>query len=483
MRKVFSRFARATDSVTKSATNSATNTASAELVEARPSALHHTVNRPSTSSGLAVLMAGLGLTLFTTPAFAQDVAITGGKVIIGDGSAPLEGATVIVRGGKVASVTQGGAPAGLPVVDASGKWVTPGIVAGFSRIGLMEVEAVSQVNDMSAPRSPFTAAIDVSPALSPFGIPVPYARSAGITRALVFPGSSSGLFSGQGAVVDLGNDNNMLTRPRAFQYVEFGESGARKAGGSRSATFLTFRAMLQEARDYARNPAAYDGRSKDSLLLRADAEALGQVINGNQRLMVKVNAANDILQVLRLKQDFPAIKMTLVGASEGWRVAREIAAAGTPVIASALRDLPDDFEARGATQSNIGRMRAAGVKVAIGQIDDEETLRMNYTTQYAGNLVALTRVPGASGLSWDQAFATISSGPAEAVGMAGQLGVLKGGAVGDVVIWSGDPLELSSHAEKVFIDGVEQPLQTRQQRLRDRYRNPTEGALPKAYDW
>lgn len=421
-------------------------------------------------------------TITATPVLAQNVAITGGKVIVGDGSAPIDGGTVIIRNGKVVSVTPGGAPAGMPVVNASGKWVTPGVVAGFSRIGILEVEAVSEVNDTSARRSPFTAAIDVAPALSPFGIPVPYARASGVTRALVFPGSSSGLFSGQGAVVDLGADNNMLTKGQAFQYVEFGENGAEKAGGSRAATFLTFRAMLQEARDYARNPASYDGRSKDSLLLRADAEALGKVLNGSQRLMVKVNAANDILQVLRLKQEFPSIKMTLVGVAEGWRVARDIAAANVPVITAALRDLPDAFEARASTQSNIGRMKAAGVKVALGQIDDEETLRLNYTTQYAGNLVALTRVPGATGLSWDDAFAVISSGPAEAVGMGGQLGVLKNGAVGDVVIWDGDPLELSSRAEKVIIDGVEQPLQTRQQRLRDRYMNPVEGNLPKAYD-
>ncbi len=449
---------------------------SAELVEARFS----TQARPSTGSGLRVILAALSLV--STPALAQNVAITGGKVVLGDGSAPIEGGTVVIRNGKVVSAGQGGAPGGMPVIDAAGKWVTPGIFAGFSRIGIMEVEAVDEVNDMGAPRSPFTAAIDVAPALNPFGVPVPYARAAGVTRALVFPGRSSGLFSGQGAVVDLGSDNNMLTRPRAFQYVEFGEAGAGRAGGSRAATFLTFKAMLAEARDYARNPAAYDGRSKDSLLLRADAEALGQVVNGAQRLMIKVNSANDILQVLRLKQEFPAIRMTLVGVAEGWRVAREIAAAGVPVIASALRDLPDAFEARASTQSNIGRMKAAGVRVALGQVDDEDTLRLNYTPQYAGNLVALTRVPGATGLSWDEAFATISSGPAEAVGMAGQFGVLKGGAAGDVVIWDGDPLELSSRAEKVFIDGQEQPLETRQNRLRDRYRNPVEGALPKAYD-
>jgi imidazolonepropionase-like amidohydrolase len=92
-------------------------------------------------------------------------------------------------------------------------------------------------------------------------------------------------------------------------------------------------------------------------------------------------------------------------------------------------------------------------------------------------------MPGASGLTWGEAFASISSAPAEAMGMGGQMGVLKPGAVGDVVVWDGDPLEVSSAAIRVFIDGVEAPLESHQTRLRERYRNLDESDLPKAYDW
>jgi len=91
-------------------------------------------------------------------------------------------------------------------------------------------------------------------------------------------------------------------------------------------------------------------------------------------------------------------------------------------------------------------------------------------------------VPRATGLSWDEAFAAISSGPAEAIGMGDRIGSLKAGRVGDVVVWDGDPLELSSAPVTVFVDGVEQPLGNRQNRLRDRYRTPQEGSLPKAYE-
>jgi cytosine/adenosine deaminase-related metal-dependent hydrolase len=107
---------------------------------------------------------------------------------------------------------------------------------------------------------------------------------------------------------------------------------------------------------------------------------------------------------------------------------------------------------------------------------------LRYTTQYAGNIVSLERVPGATGLTWDEAFAAISSVPADIMGVGDRLGSLKAGKAADVVVWDGDPLELSSAPTTVIIDGVEQPLDNRQNRLRDRYARPTEGDLSKAYD-
>jgi imidazolonepropionase-like amidohydrolase len=114
-------------------------------------------------------------------------------------------------------------------------------------------------------------------------------------------------------------------------------------------------------------------------------------------------------------------------------------------------------------------------------IDDEDTRQAQYSAQYAGNLVALTRVPGATGLDWNAAFAAISSKPAEIVGLGAEIGSLRPGRRADVVMWDGDPLELSSVPQSVWIDGVKQSLATRQTRLRDRYLDPATGALPKAY--
>jgi imidazolonepropionase-like amidohydrolase len=459
----------------------------------------------------------LALSFSAAPALAQTFAITGGTVALGDGSDPIQGGTVVIRDGRVVAAGSGVAvPAGAQVIDATGKWVTAGIVAGFSRVGLVEVDAVDATNDAQANGSPFSAAIDVAPAINPRAAAIGVSRASGITRAVVAPATGRSIFAGQGAVIDLGVDMQPITRARAFQFVEFGENGAQEAGGSRAATFTLFRNALREAREVgryspsisggsgsARTPRASDqrdfpleevpdanspmlgsnvDRSDDVLLTRFDAAALVPVLTGRQLLLVHVERASDILQVLNLKQEFPNLRLVLVGAAEGWTVADRIAAARVPVIANALNDLPASFEQLAATQSNIGRLRAAGVQVSMGMYNEDEARMIRVTRHYAGNLVALGKVPGASGLSWGQAFATITSGPAEAMGLAGEIGSLAPGRRADVVIWDGDPLENTSLAQMVMIDGVQQPLDTRQTKLRDRYRDLRQDQLPPAYD-
>jgi imidazolonepropionase-like amidohydrolase len=425
------------------------------------------------------LYAAAAVAAFATPVAAETIAITGGRVVVGDGSAPIEGGTVVIRDGKiVAAGARVTIPAGARQIDATGKWVTPGVFAGFTRLGLAEVDAVNGTNDKSGGKSGFSAAIDVAPAIDPFRSPFAVNRAAGVTRAVVAPEAADNIFAGQGAIADLGADGNPVTKARAFQFAEFGEDGAASAGGSRAGTHLHFRAMLREAQDYAAGRGTFD----DDLLKAEDAKALLSVLRGETRLLIHVEGANDMLRLMELKREFPAIKVVFVGVSEGWRVARELAQAGIPVIASALNDLPATFEMLGATQSNIGRMKDAGVQVAIGMINDRDSHQLRYTTQYAGNIVSLQYVPGATGLTWDEAFAAISSVPAEIMGVGDLLGSLNAGRAADVVVWDGDPLELSSAATTVIIDGVEQPLTNRQNRLRDRYARPTEGDLPKAYD-
>lgn len=414
----------------------------------------------------------------SAPAAAQDFAVTNATVALGDGSEPIQGGTVVVRGGRIEAAGAGIAvPAGVRVVDGRGRWVTPGLFSALTDLGLWDVEAVDESNDTAAASSPFGAALDVSPAINPSSEHIKVSRAGGVTRASVSGFPAGSIFAGQGALIDLGADPQAVTQARAFQFVTFGEGGGRIAGGSRVAAFAVFRNALAEAQALARGP----DRADDVLLNRPDAAALVPVVNGTQPLYAEVHRAADILSVLALRGEFPNLKLVLVGVTEGWTVAKEIAAAGVPVITEPLTDLPDRFEQLGSTQSNVGRMVDAGVKVAIGGFTGDNQPR--YAPQQAGNLVALGKLPGAAGLTWGEAFAAITSIPAEVSGMAGRAGLLKPGAVGDVVLWDGDPLELSSAPVQVFIDGVEQPLDSHQSRLRERYRTPGEKDLPKAYEW
>ena len=445
------------------------------------------------------------------PLAAQTIAITGGTVALGDGSAPIQGATVVIRDGRILAAGPDVAiPRDAEVVDARGKWVTPGIVAGFSRLGLSEVDlSADGTTDDVARNGPFSAAIDVAPAINPLTTTIPVNRADGVTRAIVAPSVARNIFAGQGAVIDLGADMDPITARRRFQFVELGETGAGAAGGSRASAHVLFRNALREAAELRRfavpvsssgvaepgpdrDPVVRDPnesrlvgpnarRSEDVLLTRFDAAALVPVLQGRQYLLIHVERASDILQVIRLKREFPSLKPVIVGATEGWTVADQIAASGIPVIASAANDLPASFEMLAATWSNVGRMRNAGVKVSIGMIDDNDTRYLFNERQYAANLVGLSRVPGATGVSWGDALAMITSAPAEAIGLGGQLGSLRSGRRADVVLWSGDPLEMTSAAEAVWIDGVRQPLETRQTRLRDRYRDLNPNTLPEAY--
>lgn len=439
---------------------------------------------------LAGAVAALAL---TGPALAQDVAITGGQVLTG--TSVIENGTVVIRNGKVVSVGTGAAPAGLRVIDARGKVVTPGFVAVDSGLGGTEVGSVRGSNDLANRANTLTAAFDLSYGLDPWSLTLPVARLGGVTRAVVTPqhgGSGGGhshddsdfagagaggfqtpgLFAGQAAVIKLGGAD-ILVKPRVAMVAPFGEAGKAVAGGARGAEFVLFKETLAEVRTYARNKAAYERADMRALSLsRADMEALIPVAEGRMPLIVTVNRASDIQQVLRLARE-EGIKIILDGAVEGWLVADEIAAAKVPVILHPTTNLPSNFEMRAARMQNAAALNAAGVVIALkgneGSAHRARDIRYN-----AGNAVS-------HGLPFAAAIQAITVNPARIFGFDGQFGELKAGAAGDVVVWSGDPLEPLSQPSAVLIDGVEQPLQARNLLLRDRYRTGGEGAMPPAY--
>ncbi len=412
----------------------------------------------------------LAMALVAAPAaLGQPVAITGGKVITNTAQGILENATVVINNGRVISVGATAPPAGARIVDAKGKWVTPGLFAAFSRVGLSEIDAEDSTEDTSAPTSRFQASLHAADAFNPDDTAISVTRIEGFTRAAIVGAPGEGLFGGYGALVDTSGSFNSLHSREAFMLAQLGEAGAGAAGGSRAAAWMWLLTAIDDAKAY---PRGFEEDGEGDILNRKEAIALRPVVEGKVPLMIEVHRAGDILQVISLQRREPKIRLIILGAAEGWRVAEELAAARIPVIVNPLTNLPDRFEILAATLENAGRLSKAGVTVAIAD-PNEATHNTRFIQQLAGNAVA-------NGMPWNDAFAAITRNAAALYGLT-DLGVLAPNATADVVIWDGDPLELMSSPDAVFIAGAETPMKSRQTELRDRYLNLNE-RLPQAYE-
>ncbi len=411
-------------------------------------------------------------------ATAQVIAITGGTVFPVSGP-KIEGGTVLIRDGRIVEVGASVAvPAGAQVIDATGKWVTPGLFNASTQLGLSEggsPQFSGGYNDTRAKGTDGVAAAfkaweGINPA-STFIVP---ARQGGVTTVLVHP--SGGLISGQAAVIDLAGNNvdSMLVRRgagRGTAAVAMVASFSNDAAlaGARGELLGKLRELLLDARLYGQNRAAYDRNASRAMAApRADLEALQAVVDTNLPLAIAVNRASDIRAVLALRQrDRLPLKLIIVGAAEGWQVASELAAARVPVLVGAMSNIPSSFEELGTRQENAALLRAAGVPVVLigNGPGDSENFNVQNIRQEAGNAVAY-------GMSWDDALRAITLAPAEAFGLADKVGSLRAGREANVVIWDGDPFEFSTRAVQVFIRGVKQGGKSRQDELVERYKKP-----------
>jgi imidazolonepropionase-like amidohydrolase len=335
---------------------------------------------------------------------------------------------------------------------------------------LSELDSEDPTNDVSAPGSDFQAALRAADSFNPDDTAIDVTRIEGFTRAAIVGSSGNGsLFGGYGALVDTSGGFDSINAREAFMFARMGEAGADSAGGSRAAAWTWLLTAIDDAKAY---PRGFEDDGEGDLISRKEAVALKPVVEGRTPLMIEVHRASDILQVLSLRQREPRIRLILLGASEGWRVADEIADAQVPVIVNPLQNLPDRYEILSSTLENAGRLAAAGVTVAIAD-PNEATHNTRFILQLAGNAVA-------NGMAWDAAFKAITSVPASLYGRT-DLGVLRNGATADVVIWDGDPLELMSNPDAVYIAGVSTSMESRQTKLRDRYRELNEDK-PQAYE-
>jgi imidazolonepropionase-like amidohydrolase len=410
---------------------------------------------------LAAIVAIPAVVLRAAPAAAETIAITG-ATIYQRSDRKLDNATIVIRDGRIADVGPGVAvPAGATQIDGKGKVVTAGLIESSTQIGLIEVDLEESGNDGRFGTQPteIHAAYRAVDAYDGRSVAIPVARTGGVTSAITGP--NGGLVAGQAAWVSLADSATPLAPIRAPAAMEVALGRNAVPIGSRGHTVERLRELFDDADNYRRNRAGFERNALRRLAAqRLDLEALLPVLDGRVLAVIFATAEVDIRAALALAAE-RRLRIAIAGGTEAWRVARELAAARVPVLLDPTDNLPGDLGAIDVRDDNATILASAGVAVAITTIGAPSAART--IRQLAGIAVA-------QGLPWQKGLASITEAPAQIYGGAAERGSLERGKIADVVVWSGDPLELASRAETVIIGGAVQSLVTHQTKLLDRYK-------------
>ncbi|PWS56598.1 amidohydrolase family protein [Pseudoalteromonas sp. meg-B1] len=407
----------------------------------------------SRSFSLSLVAAGL---LASGTVSAESLAIINATLHTSSDQGVLEGASIVMNDGKITAIN----PSDFKVdkvIDAQGQIVTPGFIASVNQLGLVEVGAVAGSRDAGEDKAGID--FDASLAFNPRSSLIAYARKGGITRDLITPYGGDSIFAGLASVVDLSGGFESVNKKQAALVVHLGE----RSKGSRAFTLQTLINKLDEHQTKASKEA-----KKDDAKPSAEDTIMAKVLKGDMPLLISVSRSADIVELIKVKQQF-GVNIVLNGAQDAVVVKDRIAKAGIPVIISAMDNLPGSFDSLHASLNNAGILEKAGVKVllTVGGDASHNVYQLRYD---AGNAVSY-------GMSQQGALKAMTSNVADVFGI--NAGSLEVGKAADVVMWSNDPFELSSHVNKMFINGVEVSTESRQDKLRERY--TTESNMPRAY--
>lgn len=394
---------------------------------------------------------------FFAPLAAQTVAITGGTVYPVSGPRIPNG-TVLMRDGRIVAV---GANVTVPAdairVDATGKWITPGLFHAASNAGL-GVRGVGGFGEGSR-SGEVTPSFNPRDGIDPHALDIAVTRTGGVTTTMLMPGGS--FINGQAVVVDLAGEvvADMVVRSPTALVINVTDGARAAGGGSRAGVTARIRQLFQDARVLADRRADHDRAQIQPLSApAAELEALLPALRGELPVVFQADRDLDILNVLALVQEF-RLRAVIHGGTDAWKVAAQIAAARVPVALTPNTSIPS-FDGLGARLDNATLLRAAGVEVIIAQNDSGGERNLRYG---AGNAVR-------NGMTWDDALRAVTLNPARAFGLDAQYGTLEAGKVANVVIWSGDPFDFASAADKVYVRGREVSLRTRETELMEKYR-------------
>ena len=382
------------------------------------------------------------------------IAITGGRVVPIEGE-PVDGGTVLLRDGKIAAVEGPGftVPDGVEVVDATGKWVLPGFIDAHAHAGVSEEAEGWAGQDTNERTSPVTAQVRALDAINPADLGFRDAITGGILAVNVNPGSANPIGGQTAAIKCWGRTvDEMVLREPAGLKSALGENPKRVYGerketpSTRLGTAAVIRGAFVDALNYQAKLDAAE-RDSDSSPVGRDLklEALCRVLRREIPWRQHCHRADDIATAMRMAREF-GYDLVIDHGTEAYLLADQIAAASIPVIIGPLFTSRSKVELRNRSLANPGRLAAAGVTIAI--TTDHPVVPIHFLIHQATLAVK-------EGLDPVTALRAVTINPARIIGCDDRIGSLTAGKDADVVIWSGDPLDVMSRAERAYVDGRE----------------------------
>src|SRR5215471_17525112 len=415
----------------------------------------------------------------TAPALdpSKPIVITGGKLLTITHGA-IENGVLVIENGKITAVgpaNSAKAPAGAQVIDAKGMTVYPGFIDSESHLGLTEISSERNTNDLVEPSDEIMPQMQVADAFHAESVLIPVARFNGITNSIVAPESRDTL-PGQDAFIQLaGADASQMLLIRGIA-MPLNFTGAQRRNESfataqypqtRMGMAAQLRQAFTDAQGYvikwqeyekkkANAKAGEGGPSAPAHDLKL--EALIPYLEGKKPVVLKAEEPNDVETAYALAQEFK-LKVILNGLTHSQAIYEKIASWKVPVIVGSIYDDPKESQRYDAVYRMPGELSKLGVKIAFASFDAHQVRNLPYA---AGFAVAF-------GLPYDEAMKALTLYPAQIWGVDDQLGSLDVGKAANVVVASGDPLDVKTDVKYVFIQGRSQPMVDRQTDLRARY--------------
>jgi imidazolonepropionase-like amidohydrolase len=436
------------------------------------------VGRWSLVVGRILLVLAVGFGSIASSAQQKTFVLKGGTLLtISHGT--IENGVLVMSAGKITALGAAKSvtiPKDAEVIDVTGMTVYPGLIDSESYLGLTEISAESSTNDLIETSDEIMPHMHVYDAFHAESELIPVARLNGVTNAIVAPQSQDTL-PGQDSFIQLDGKsaNDMLLVPDIAMPLNFtGEQRRneswekRKFPQTRMGLAAQLRQAFMDAQDYSERWADYERKKSDTSDEKKGPpsppkhdlklEALLPYLQGKKPIVLAAQAPSDLETAVGLARQFK-LKFVLNHISHSQPVLDYVAGLKVPVIVGPIYEDPKDYERYDAVYKLPGELYKRGVKIAFASYDAHAVRNLPYAAGFAT----------AFGLPHDEAMKAITLNPAEIWGVADQLGSLDVGKTANVVVANGDPLDLKTDVKRVFIDGQEVPMRSRQTELRDRY--------------